>query len=278
MAEGDLSTAAKHRSTEPPKLVHRIRGDLDWIVMRCLEKDRMRRYETAHGLALDLQRHLANEPVEARPPSTLYRIQKAIRRNRIAFTAAATIAAVLILASIVSTWQAVRATRAEREAREQTQTARRLQGDIDYDRNLYRDFWLARAYERRGQTNEAIELFVKLRPQLAAVFPQHRPDCEEVAKFFVRMGRYEEARAAYEPIRASLEADPPQGPTDFQRLIEATAAAKAGRRLQRRVVAILTFFHGNPSRGAPKRLRCSTRVTRLLTLKPPPRPFRWQIR
>jgi tetratricopeptide (TPR) repeat protein len=132
----------------------------------------------------------------------------------------------LILASIVSTWQAVRATRAEQEAREQTQTARRLKGDIDYDRNLYRDFWLARAYERRGQTNEAIELFVKLRPQLAAAFPQHRSDCEEVAKFFVRMGRYDEARAAYEPIRASLEADFPREPTDFQRLIEATAASK----------------------------------------------------
>src|SRR5262249_41525196 len=160
----ELTTAAKHRKTEAPKLLHAIRGDLDWIVMKCLEKDRSRRYETANGLAMDLQRHLANETVQARPPSTAYRVQKAIRRNRAAFAAAALIAAILLVASVVSTWQAVRATHAEAAANHQTATALRLQGDIDYDRNLYRDFWLARGYERRGQTNEAIELFVKLRP------------------------------------------------------------------------------------------------------------------
>ena len=61
----------------PPKLIHLVRGDLDWIVMKCLEKDRTRRYETANGLAADLKRHLNNEPVVARPPSAAYRLQKA---------------------------------------------------------------------------------------------------------------------------------------------------------------------------------------------------------
>src|SRR5436309_13748673 len=67
MAEGELTTVAKHRHTEAPRLIHLVRGDLDWIVMKCLEKDRTRRYETANGLASDIQRHLNNEPVVARP-------------------------------------------------------------------------------------------------------------------------------------------------------------------------------------------------------------------
>jgi serine/threonine protein kinase len=64
-----------------------LKGDLDWIVMKCLEKDRTRRYETANGLAADLKRHLADEPVVARPPSTAYRLQKAWRRNKLVYTA-----------------------------------------------------------------------------------------------------------------------------------------------------------------------------------------------
>jgi eukaryotic-like serine/threonine-protein kinase len=111
----ELTKAAKRRGTEVPRLVHLVRGDLDWIVMKCLEKDRTRRYETANGLALDIERHLGNEPVVARPPSGLYRFQKLVHRNKLAFAAAAALLAVLLLGVCVSTWQAVRATRAERE-------------------------------------------------------------------------------------------------------------------------------------------------------------------
>src|SRR5260370_7764673 len=71
MAEGELTTVAKHRHTEAPRLIHLVRGDLDWIVMKCLEKDRTRRYETANGLAADIHRHLNNKPVVASPPSAL---------------------------------------------------------------------------------------------------------------------------------------------------------------------------------------------------------------
>ena len=74
-----------------------MRGDLDWIVMKCLEKDRTRRYETANGLAADLKRHLANEPVVARPPSTASRLQKAFRRNKLAFSAGLAVAAASLL-------------------------------------------------------------------------------------------------------------------------------------------------------------------------------------
>ena len=96
MDKGELTTTAKRRQTDAPKLVHQVKGDLDWIVMKCLEKDRTRRYETANGLALDLLRHLNNEPVLARPPSNAYRIQKMVRRNKLAFAAAAAVALVLL--------------------------------------------------------------------------------------------------------------------------------------------------------------------------------------
>ena len=85
----DRTTVGMRRQTEVSRLVHQLRGDLDWIVLKCLEKDRARRYETANGLAADIQRHLANEPVVARPPSVAYKIQKTWQRNKLAFTATA---------------------------------------------------------------------------------------------------------------------------------------------------------------------------------------------
>src|SRR5262249_12621935 len=78
---GDVAFAGGP-ATEPRKLLALLRGDLDWVVMKCLEKRRERRYETANGLARDLQRYLADEPVEARPPSAGYRLGKFLRRHR----------------------------------------------------------------------------------------------------------------------------------------------------------------------------------------------------
>ncbi len=112
----ELTTTAKRRSADKSKLMHQLKGDLDWIVMKCLEKDRTRRYETSNGLAADLKRHLNNEPIVARPPSSAYRFQKLVRRNKLAFAAAGAVAAALLLGIIVSTAQAIRATHAKREA------------------------------------------------------------------------------------------------------------------------------------------------------------------
>src|SRR5262249_5529027 len=94
-----------------------------WIVMKCLEKDRARRYETANGLAQDLQRHLNNEPIVARPPSTAYKLQKAWRRNKVVFTAGASVAAALVVGFTVSIWQAVRASREAERATNAEQKA-----------------------------------------------------------------------------------------------------------------------------------------------------------
>ncbi len=108
--------ADSRRLLQIKETVTLLRGDLDWIVMKCLEKDRSRRYETANGLAADLKRHLNNEPVVARPPSTAYRFQKAFRRNKLVFTAATVVFVVLCLGVIATTLQSVRATLAKREA------------------------------------------------------------------------------------------------------------------------------------------------------------------
>jgi serine/threonine protein kinase/Tfp pilus assembly protein PilF len=84
----ERATIARRRQCEPPKLIHLIKGDLDWIVMTCLEKDRTRRYQSAEALAEDIQRHLNQQPVQARPPSQVYRLRKLVRRNKTAFAAA----------------------------------------------------------------------------------------------------------------------------------------------------------------------------------------------
>ena len=97
------------------ELILALRGDLDWIVMRCLEKDRARRYETANGLAMDIQRYLTSEPVIARPPSRGYRFQKLVRRNKLLFSATAAVALALVVGIVGSTLEAIRARKAERE-------------------------------------------------------------------------------------------------------------------------------------------------------------------
>ncbi len=97
MVNDDLSNAAQRRHTDPPKLINLVRGDLDWIVMKALEKDRTRRYETANGVAMDVQRYLNNEPIVARPPSKTYRFQKLVRRNKGAVAAAIAVLLALCL-------------------------------------------------------------------------------------------------------------------------------------------------------------------------------------
>ena len=92
------------RQTEPAKLAKLVRGELDWIVMKALEKDRSRRYQTANGFARDIERYLADEPVEASPPSTIYRLRKFLRRNKSQVAAAALLVLVLVAAIAFGFW------------------------------------------------------------------------------------------------------------------------------------------------------------------------------
>ncbi len=116
MLDADLTTVARQRHAAAVKLIHLVRGDLDWIVMKSLEKDRTRRYETASGFAGDIEHFLKNEPVVARPPTTLYRFQKLVRRNKVVFTAGVAVALSIIAGLVVSTWLFFRERAARQEA------------------------------------------------------------------------------------------------------------------------------------------------------------------
>jgi len=122
----ELTLTAGQRRTEPPKLISQIKGDLDWIVMKALEKDRNRRYDTANGLALDIQRYIESEPVLARPPSRRYRFKKLVLRNKIVFAASGAVALALLIGLGVSTWLFFR----EREARFHERDARQREAQL----------------------------------------------------------------------------------------------------------------------------------------------------
>src|SRR5262249_18638896 len=117
------TTASTNRKSDPKQLSRLVRGELDWIVMKALEKDRNRRYETANGLAMDVQRYLADEPVAAGPPSAAYRLRKFARRNRRMLATIGVIALALVVGTAISTWQAIRATHAEGLAQERLDAA-----------------------------------------------------------------------------------------------------------------------------------------------------------
>jgi serine/threonine protein kinase/Leucine-rich repeat (LRR) protein len=167
LAGNELTTAAKRRHTDAAKLPSALRGDLDWIVMKCLEKDRKRRYDTANGLALDLQRHLANEIVTARPPTATYLLGKLVRRNKLAVTAGAAIAASLVIGIAASVWQAVRA---EREAKRAKAAESQAVATLDELRSTAPAFAAqARSLAGRERFAEAIEKLdyaIKLRPDV----------------------------------------------------------------------------------------------------------------
>jgi len=118
MLNAELTAIAQRHGAESPKLIHLVRGDLDWIVMKALEKDRTRRYDTANSLANDIQLHLSDEPVIARPPGRLYRLQKLVRRNKLVFIAAGFVTAALIIALGVAVVAVVRIRLARDDATE----------------------------------------------------------------------------------------------------------------------------------------------------------------
>jgi eukaryotic-like serine/threonine-protein kinase len=107
-----LDTVAEKHHTDSRTLIRQVSGELDWIVMKALEKDRTRRYETANGFARDIQRYLDDAPVEACPPSKVYRLRKFARRNKTAVVASTAVALALIVGAAIATDQAIRATEA----------------------------------------------------------------------------------------------------------------------------------------------------------------------
>ena len=158
----DARTAvARQQQADAAELIGLLRGDLDWIVMKALEKDRSRRYDTANGLAMDIERHLANQPVLARPPTRLYRLRRFVRRHKVGFFAGTSVAIALVIGTAVSIGQAVRANR----------EAKRTQAALSDLRNTAPAFAAqARELVTQGKIEEAITKLnyaVQLRPDSA---------------------------------------------------------------------------------------------------------------
>jgi WD40 repeat protein len=119
-----LPSVAANRGTDPVKLSRLLKGDLDWLVMKALEKDRTRRYETANGLARDIQRYLADEVVEARPPSVAYRVSKFVRRHKGEVVAVSLVLLALVGGIVGTTLGLLESRRHEEEAKKQEKIAR----------------------------------------------------------------------------------------------------------------------------------------------------------
>ena len=173
-----LPSVAAARRTEPGRLPKLVRGELDWIVMRCLEKDRARRYETASGLARDVEHYLAEEPVEAGPPGAGYRLRKVARKYRTPLRVAGAFLLLLVAGVVVSTWQAIRATVAEQAAESRKREADDALGQAEqrrdelatFNENLRRanyvaDMNLARVAWDEDNLSLAHELLEKHRPR-----------------------------------------------------------------------------------------------------------------
>ena len=211
-----LASVAAQRKTDPARLTRLVRGELDWIVMRALEKDRTRRYETASGFARDVQRYLADEAVEACPPSVSYRLRKFARKNRALLATASGFAALLALGAALSTWQAVRATRAEaranRERASATANYELARGAVDsYLSAITEDPDLNRAdfHRLRGKLLEtALPFYQSL---IRGAPGDRRQEAEQARAYhrlgwvYYRTGAMETALADYRQAQAILE-------------------------------------------------------------------------
>ena len=185
LAVDALQAIAQHRDTEPPRLIGALKRDLDWIVMRAIEKDRTRRYDSASALAEDIGRHLRAEPIIARPPTIGYRTRRLVMRNKAAFLTTGIVAATLVVATVVSVSQLIRANSALDELRA-TAPAFAAQA-----RDLADDEFYDEAIEKLGYA-------IKLQPD-SEQFRLSRADILQA------LGRLEDAAKDY---RAALATSP----------------------------------------------------------------------
>jgi eukaryotic-like serine/threonine-protein kinase len=153
-SKGTLPSISAQRQTEPAKLTKLVRGELDWIVMKALDKDRNRRYETANGFALDVQRYLADEPVQACPPSARYRLRKLVRRNKRAVAAGVALATLLVLGIVGTSTGLAWALQAERTANLAAEAEARQRQDAETQRDRAQTAE-ALAQSRIGETEAA---------------------------------------------------------------------------------------------------------------------------
>ena len=189
-------TVAERRRMPLRKLVSVLRGDLDWITMKALEKDRTRRYQTANALALDIRHHLANEPVSAGPPSAAYWTRKFVRRHRVGVSAAAALVLVLIVFAGVMTIQAGRIARERDRANDEAAVARTVSNFLV---GLFR---VSDPSEARGESLTAREVLdrgaVQLRDSLRDQPEVHARLQATIGQVYTSLGLYAEAQPLLE--------------------------------------------------------------------------------
>ena len=217
-----LSTVSARRGSDPRRLNRAVRGELDWIAMKALEKDRRRRYETANDFAADVMRYLTDRPVEACPPTARYRLGKYARRHRAALTTGALVALSLVAGTAASTWQAFRATSAEGRTAAALAEARGNLDEANRQRSLARKAvdemyteaaqkWLAGEGRLTPLQREFLEKALAFYQEFAAQKGDDPSVQAELAEAALRvgdirstLGRYEQAVASYEQARGVL--------------------------------------------------------------------------
>ncbi len=177
----DLTSVSRQRQVEPPRLIREVRGDLDWIVMKAMEKDRARRYATVNGFAADIRRHLAGEVITARPPSTLYRLKKLFTRNKLLFCSIGIIFLLLNTALIVTSQLLIH----ERFARQQAE--------------LFGMEALADKLEREGRRDEALHKRLDALHVRAKFYGSEEPPpfdaLVHIVETLIRQSQYDEAES-----------------------------------------------------------------------------------
>jgi eukaryotic-like serine/threonine-protein kinase len=192
----DVEAVASNRQTQAGKLGALLRGDLDWIVMKALEKDRARRYATANALAMDIRRHLDDEPVSAGPPGAAYRARKFARRHRVAVAAVASVGVLVIAFAVVMAVQASRIARERDRANHEAATAKQVS---DFLVGLFR---VSDPSEARGNSLTAREILGRGSTQLETGLrdqPAVRARLEAtIGRVYIGLGLYADAQPLLE--------------------------------------------------------------------------------
>jgi eukaryotic-like serine/threonine-protein kinase len=221
-----LPVIARDRRTTPETLRREVRGDLDWIILKAMDKDRTRRYDTANGLALDVERHLNNEPVRARPPSTQDRMTKFIRRNRIPVIAGSVAIIAILAGAAAATVGFVHARqeqrRAEQSALAAEQSAATAEQVSEFLTGLFR---VSNPSEALGSTITAREVLdlgaERIRTELADQPTVQAPLMRTMGVVYRNLGLYDASAALLERAVA-IGSDPAVGdPAELARALQA---------------------------------------------------------